>query len=216
MATYNKGLLAILDGTIDPIADTIKILIVSPTYTFDREEQFVADTDNEVTNSSGTGYSRKTLSGKTWNLTPVLSVTDITRSTTTATATTSVAHGYSVDDEVVIKGADQTEYNGRHTITAVPTTTTFEYTVSGSPVSPATGTITVGRDFVYFDFDNVSYTAIDTNEELSKGIIYKEITDDTDSPLIACFEFPDISTNGSDIELQVDTDGAFRVKNLTE
>lgn len=210
---YNKGLLALLDGTIDPITDTIKILLVSPTYVFDRTEQYVADTDNEVT---GTGYSRKTLSGKSWNLTPVLSVTDITRSGSTATATTSVAHGYDVNDEVVIKGADQTEYNGRHTITAVPTTTTFEYTVSGTPVSPATGTITVGRDFVFFDFGNVTYTSINTNEDLAKAIIYKEVTDDLDSPLIACIDFPDLITNGSDVELQIDEDGAFKIKNITE
>lgn len=67
-------------------------------------------------------------------------ITSITRSGTTATVTTSAAHGYSTGNTVQITGADQTEYCGTKTIT-VPdgSTTTFTYTVSGSPTTPATG-----------------------------------------------------------------------------
>ena len=70
------------------------------------------------------------------------SVTSITRSSTTATVTTSIAHGYTTGDSVVIAGATETDYNGVYTIT-VTGTTTFTYTVANSPSTPATGTITV-------------------------------------------------------------------------
>lgn len=67
-------------------------------------------------------------------------VVSISRSGTTATATVT-AHGYSNGDEVIVTGASQTEYNGSFVISNVATDT-FDYTVSGSPATPATGTIT--------------------------------------------------------------------------
>lgn len=62
----------------------------------------------------------------------------ITRSGTTATVT-KVAHGYSNGQYVVHQGADQDEYNIYTAISNV-TTDTYDYTVSGSPATPATGT----------------------------------------------------------------------------
>src|SRR3990167_2636564 len=60
----------------------------------------------------------------------------------TATATTGAAHGYSTGDRVTIAGAVQDSYNGTFTIT-VTVATTFTFTVvSGTPATPATGTIT--------------------------------------------------------------------------
>jgi hypothetical protein len=44
------------------------------------------------------------------------------------TFTTSAAHGYSVNDVVVITGMAPVRYNGRRTISSVPTTTTFVVT----------------------------------------------------------------------------------------
>jgi hypothetical protein len=72
--------------------------------------------------------------GTQWTL------TGITRSSQTATATKN-AHGFTSGDSVTIAGATQTEYNGTFTISNV-TTNTFDYTVTGAPASPATGTIT--------------------------------------------------------------------------
>lgn len=63
---------------------------------------------------------------------------------TRVSSTASVAHtghGLANNDKVVIEGADQLEYNGVHTISNV-TTNAYDYTVSGAPTSPATGTIT--------------------------------------------------------------------------
>lgn len=66
----------------------------------------------------------------------------ITRSGQTATASCT-SHGYALDGatKVRISGAGQAEYNGDFTIFNV-TTNTFDFTVTGSPASPATGTIT--------------------------------------------------------------------------
>jgi len=64
----------------------------------------------------------------------------ITRSGTTATVS-HAAHGMSDGAYVIIRGANQQEYNGDHQITVV-NANSYTYTVSGSPATPATGTIT--------------------------------------------------------------------------
>lgn len=69
-----------------------------------------------------------------------LTLTSLTRSSATATAT-KAAHGLAANTWVDIQGAAQPEYNGIFQI-AVPTADTFTYTVTGTPASPATGTIT--------------------------------------------------------------------------
>ena len=66
-------------------------------------------------------------------------VTSITRASTTATVT-ATAHGFTTGDQINIRGADQTDYNGDFIVT-VTDANTFTYTVSGSPATPATGTI---------------------------------------------------------------------------
>jgi hypothetical protein len=68
-----------------------------------------------------------------------VSVSELTRASTTATAT-ATAHGFTSGDQVNIRGATQTEYNGDFLIT-VTDADTFTYTVVGSPATPATGTI---------------------------------------------------------------------------
>lgn len=72
------------------------------------------------------------------------SVTSITRSGTTATVTRT-NHGYETEDYVTIAGANQSAYNVKAQITVL-TANTFTYTVSGSPDTPATGTITSTKD----------------------------------------------------------------------
>ncbi len=63
----------------------------------------------------------------------------ITRSGSVASVS-HTAHGMVDGDIVVIRGADQGEYNCGITITNV-TTNAYDFTVSGSPTTPATGTI---------------------------------------------------------------------------
>lgn len=69
-------------------------------------------------------------------------IASITRTGTTATATTSGSHGFVTDEIVTIQGADQVQYNGAQKIT-VTGLTTFTFQVVASAVTPATGTMTV-------------------------------------------------------------------------
>lgn len=63
----------------------------------------------------------------------------ITRSGAVATVS-HTSHGLSTGQKIKIKGADQSEYNGSKTITFIDTNS-YSFTVSGSPTTPATGTI---------------------------------------------------------------------------
>lgn len=64
----------------------------------------------------------------------------ITRSGSTASVA-HTAHGMTTGMSVIIRGAAQDEYNGIYTIGNV-SADAYDYTVSGSPATPATGTIT--------------------------------------------------------------------------
>lgn len=108
----------------------------------------------EVILLRSTDVGAPTLSGTVGTLLDVLdaclvdgynskSIQSITRSGSTATVTFATAHNYAADGltKVQISGAGQTEYNGIFKISNV-TTTTFDITVTGTPATPATGTIT--------------------------------------------------------------------------
>jgi len=73
----------------------------------------------------------------------------ITRSSTVATVT-ATAHGYSNTNVVNIRGAVQSAYNGDFTISNV-TANTFGYTVTGSPATPATGTILANKGPIVYN-----------------------------------------------------------------
>jgi uncharacterized phage protein gp47/JayE len=85
----------------------------------------------------------------------------ITRVDNIATVTMATAHGLSSGDVVSITGASPTEYNVTNAGVLVNSPTTFLYILSGTPSSPATGTITVafpavkpGQVKVLFTLDN--------------------------------------------------------------
>jgi len=60
-----------------------------------------------------------------------------------ATLTTSAAHGLAVDDQIWVEGVDST-FNGKYTVTGVPTTTTFTYAKTASNVA-STAVSPVGK-----------------------------------------------------------------------
>lgn len=112
------------------------------------------------------------------SLCPVLLVTTLTSSGTTATVTTRYAHNLAVGCTVIIRGAEQGPYNGTFVIASVPSATTFTYTMLGAPgVSPATGypirispinwygsTVRVGfmdqQNGLYFEYDGQTMYAV--------------------------------------------------------
>jgi hypothetical protein len=71
------------------------------------------------------------------------SVSNKALTTNVATLTTSAAHGLAVDDEVWVEGVDST-FNGKYTVTGVPTTTTFTYAKTASNVA-STAVSPVGK-----------------------------------------------------------------------
>lgn len=88
-----------------------------------------------------------------------ISVSSITRDGNVATVTTAAAHNLEDCMDVTIDGADQGEYNVQARVLVIDSTT-FCYVVSGSPATPATGTITMqgsialGQVLVFFTRDN--------------------------------------------------------------
>lgn len=72
----------------------------------------------------------------------VKSITTLERTDTTATATTSTAHGFIVDDIVGIYGVVESGWNGLVKILSVPDTTHFTFTVADTLSATTTGTIT--------------------------------------------------------------------------
>lgn len=84
----------------------------------------------------------------------------ITRSGSTASVA-HTGHGMSEGMTVIIRGADQPEYNGRFEITNV-TTDAYDYAVTGTPTTPATGTITATAQILSGLTDVNGYLATNT------------------------------------------------------
>lgn len=66
------------------------------------------------------------------------SISSITYSGTTATVTTSAAHGLAVGNIVNFTGQNPTVYQGAYSVASVPTSTTFTYTLAATPTGNAT------------------------------------------------------------------------------
>jgi len=87
------------------------------------------------------------------------SITSITRDGQVATAVFATDHNLEPCMNITVSGADQTEYNGEHRVLIVDNVT-VSYIVSGTPTTPATGTITgvgsvaLGQVVIFFTRDN--------------------------------------------------------------
>lgn len=106
----------------------------------------------------------------------VISVLSITRTGQTATVITTGNHNLSSRVPVTIAGAGEIEYNVTDTEIVVTDLDTFTYTVVGSPVSPATGTITAAFTSANVTIESVSFGSItnldaDTPLQLETPII---------------------------------------------
>jgi hypothetical protein len=101
-----------------------------------------------VKESDGTDIqdARVLLEAQTGGSAPADDVVTITRVSGTASVA-HTAHGMVNGDRVVIRGALQHEYNGVKTISNV-TTNAYDYTVTGTPTTPATGTITATQAYI--------------------------------------------------------------------
>ena len=78
--------------------------------------------------------------------------------TTTAEVTTTDAHGFSVGTPVLVEGVtgtDATRFNGSFFISAIPTPTTFRYTIKNPSTGAPSGNPTASGSTVKVEVDNV-------------------------------------------------------------
>lgn len=80
---------------------------------------------------------------------PWKSTSSVAFSGGTVTVTTSAAHEYITGADITVKGASEAEYNGRFNIT-VTGDSTFTYAITGTPSTPATGTVEVSNMSEYW------------------------------------------------------------------
>ena len=97
-----------------------------------------------------------------------LSVASLTRTGTTATASFASAHGLSTGISVVMSGAVETEYNGTFVVTVI-SSTELEYTITGTPTTPATGTIVLDTDIAIVPLD-ANDVGVDGNRSSGSSI----------------------------------------------
>lgn len=116
----------------------------------------------------------------------VLSVSSITRSGATATVTTTGDHDLASAVPVTIAGADQTEYNLTDAVIIVTGLDTFTYQVTGSPTTPATGTITSAFTSASVQIQSVE-AGSDTNLDLDTSLSLQSPIVDVDDTLTVDF-----------------------------
>ena len=105
----------------------------------------------------------------------VNSVASLTRSGSLVTVNTSSEHNYANGLTVIISGAAQTEYNGSHSITVVDSNT-FTYTLSTTPVSPATGTILSTSTFASISIESSIFGSISNKDSGAKLTLVSPIS----------------------------------------
>lgn len=114
------------------------------------------------------------------------SVASITRSGSTATVITPSDHQLATGIEETMAGADQSEYN----ITAIVTVTArnqFTYQVSGTPVTPATGTISYSTTLASVNVE-AQVTGLATNLEAGASLPLETEIDGADDPALVQFD----------------------------
>lgn len=138
-----------------------------------------------VGTSGTTNYPTSRSIRITFSTTSALSITSITRASSTATVTTAAANNLVTGDYVTISGATQPEYNGTFQITSTGAST-FTYTVSGTPATPATGT-------PVYSLSSVQHTSTVSSTSLSGQVL---------TVTLATSVFPAASITISKIEFQ--------------
>ena len=132
-----------------------------------------------------------------------INVTSITRSGTIATVTTPNSHNLATGVTVTMAGAVETDYNIAAVIT-VTSTTTFTYTVAGSPSTPATGTITTSFTTAFIGVISSDFG----DEGNSAGGSQLTLTSPISNVDNTCY----VPFNGLINGLDIETDDALRVR----
>ncbi len=121
-------------------ADSINYQLIDSTGTTQIPPISVVVTVKDANSLAAVDSARVLLEAAAGGDLPAAESCTITRSGATASVA-HTAHGMTTGMSVIIRGAAQDEYNGIYTISNV-SADAYDYTVSGSPATPATGTIT--------------------------------------------------------------------------
>lgn len=68
-----------------------------------------------------------------------------------------------------------------------------------------------GTDKWIFDAADPVFSAVAGSQTVGAAIVYKEVTNDTDSPLLAFIDGTDLATNGSDVTVAFAATGVFYI-----
>ena len=131
------------------------------------------------------------------------SIDSLIRSGTTVTATLTTEHDLANGVEILVSGANEPEYNGTFSVT-VTSTLTFQYTITGSPATPATGSPEYDVDLASCTVESID-KGTDTNLESGAQLAFDAAVAGADSPGITQFEG---LTGGASEE----SDDAFRAR----
>ena len=146
---------------IDDIVEQLRAVVPANT------DLFSATTDCALTNVSGTvtvdtsPAAHGLLVGDKFSISGALApyaVQSLTLTAGTVVGITTSDHDLTEgwQETISIQGATESEYNGTFTLSRVPNRRTFEYTITTTPSSPATGTIEMVDPF------SSSYTGVHT------------------------------------------------------
>jgi hypothetical protein len=136
-----KAKLNILAQALLNAGNTFKLSLHTSAFTpNDASNEVYADLANELATGNGYTSGGITLSGVSLTLIPAKTISSITFSGQTATVTTSSAHGLASGMIIPVTGATDALYNGSFKIT-VTGSTTFTYTMTGTPVANASGSL---------------------------------------------------------------------------
>lgn len=153
-----------------------------------------------IQKADGTQYETQasaTISAQT------IGITTLTRSGSTTTATTTANHNLATGVSVTIAGASQSDYNITATINVI-SNTQFTYTISGTPASPGTGTITASFTSAFVFIKALDYGVNGNSAGGSQLSLISPIVDVNDN----CY----LSYDGLTLGLDAETDDQLRTR----
>jgi uncharacterized phage protein gp47/JayE len=119
----------------------------------------------------------------------------LTRTGSVVTATTSTDHMFTTGQTVTISDADQDDYNGDFVVIYI-SSTEFSYTISTTPTTPATGTITAEANMAQVSITSAD-TGSDTNKDAGDNLTFSNSISGIDS---TTYVGPDGLSGAADIE----------------
>lgn len=115
------------------------------------------------------------------------SITTLTRSGSTVTATTPADHSLATGIEITVSGANEPEYNETDATVTVVARNQFTYQISGAPATPATGTISYSTTLASVSVEAQS-TGLTTNLDSGASLALETAISGADDSALVQFD----------------------------